>query len=152
MTQTNISLMHQSSSDLMMYVNQPPPMGYTHLMEVMVTVYGLLATFGLVPRLHWMAPIVNIFLTLFFYGFYCVALHMFDPFDEGDHFGFDTRKFYDEIRTGAEGIEALVPTPLGQSASARSLTDITSDNSSGAEGLRQRSVSGPASNGVHEAR
>merc|ERR1712187_373164 len=84
-------------------------MGYTHLLELMVYTYCWIASIGLVPKLLWLAPPVVFFVTFFFYGFYTVGLHMFDPFDEGDCFGFDTQKFYQSVRQNCDNVNLMVP-------------------------------------------
>jgi predicted membrane chloride channel (bestrophin family) len=49
------------------------PLAYTHLLEMMVVMYVLMAPIGLVPRLLWMAVPGCFVTTLIFYGFMCVG-------------------------------------------------------------------------------
>ena len=49
------------------------PLAYTHLLEMMVVMYVLMAPIGLVPRLLWMAVPGCFVTTLIFYGFMCAA-------------------------------------------------------------------------------
>ena len=51
------------------------PLAYTHLLEMMVVMYVLMAPIGLVPRLLWMAVPGCFVTTLIFYGFMCVGRH-----------------------------------------------------------------------------
>jgi len=111
LVQNNISAMRGAAADVMMYIEQPIPIGYTHLLELIVNIYCVIAIFGLVPKFLWLAPPVAAIVTLFFYGFYVVGLHMFDPFDKGTGhgFGFDTGKFFEGTYRGCGAIDALVP-------------------------------------------
>merc|ERR1712070_1949 len=101
--------MRGAAADLMMYQGQPIPMGYMHLLEVMIFCCVCISSVALVTKLHWVAPVVNLVVTFFFYGFYLVPLHMIDPFDELSYFGFDVDRFYDGITDGIVTIDALVP-------------------------------------------
>ena len=64
------------AEDLMMHLNQPVPLAYSHLLEVMVTIYVLITPLALVPSLLWVAIFVAPLVTLFFYGFYLLGTNM----------------------------------------------------------------------------
>ena len=79
--QSNVSAMRGAASDVLMYLSTPVPLAYTHLLEVTVTIYVLIAPFGLVPRLLWMAVPGCFVVTLIFYGFMSVGKLMLNPFN-----------------------------------------------------------------------
>lgn len=108
--QGNVTMMRGAAADLMMYLNQPVPLTYTHLLEVTVNIYGLVAAFGLVARFHWLAPPIVFIVLLFFHGFYKLGIHMLDPFREENPFvGFDTSKFYTDAVSNCNGVGDMVP-------------------------------------------
>lgn len=79
--QENVSKMRGACADVKMYQNQQIPLPYVHLLELLVTVYLILAPAALVPQLLWVAPFVSCFVTLFFYGFFVLGTKiLLDPF------------------------------------------------------------------------
>jgi len=96
------------AEDLMMHVNQQIPLAYCHLLELMVTLYCLIAPMALVPALLWVAIIVAPIVTVFFYGFFTLGTSMLmDPFQQES--GFDTNSFLDSNLLSMESIEQNVP-------------------------------------------
>ena len=82
MINIDVSVMRGAAADVMMYRNTPIPMAYTHLLEVFVKIYVLIAPIALVPVLLWVAPIVSMLITFFFYGFLKLGRMMFNPFKD----------------------------------------------------------------------
>ena len=80
--QVNITACRGAAADLMMYLNQPIPFLYTHLLELMVNLYLVCASIGLVPKMLWLAPPVAGILCLVVYGFFTVSVRLFDPFKD----------------------------------------------------------------------
>ena len=79
--QENVSKMRGACADVKMYQNQQIPLPYVHLLELLVTVYLILAPAALVAQLLWVAPFVSSFVTLFFYGFFILGTKiLLDPF------------------------------------------------------------------------
>eukprot|EP00940_MAST-03C_sp_MAST-3C-sp2_P000452 g452.t1 len=76
--------------EIAMYLETSIPRPYVQLLSIMVNTFIVVGCIGLVPKLHWVAPAVSALVTLFFYGFYVLAIHMTDPFHEKSGFGFDT--------------------------------------------------------------
>ena len=73
--------MRGACADVKMYQNQQIPLPYVHLLELLVTVYLILAPAALVSQLLWVAPFVSCFVTLFFYGFFVLGTKiLLDPF------------------------------------------------------------------------
>ena len=69
------------AEDLLMYLNQPVPLAYYHLLELMVLIYIIIASVALVPSLLWVAIVITPIVTLFFYGFFILGTAMLmDPF------------------------------------------------------------------------
>lgn len=118
MINMNVSMARGAAADVIMYRNTPIPIAYTHLLEVFVKIYVLIAPVALVPLLLWMAPPVVMLVTFFFYGFLKLGRMMFNPFkDEAD--SFPTAEYLDDtIDTMVEMIKWIpvgVPTPIGAS-------------------------------------
>merc|ERR1719469_1243174 len=101
--------MRGAAADLMMYLNSPIPIGFVHLLEVVVNMYCMMAVFALVTQFLWVAPFVVVVVILFSYGFYSIGLHMVDPFCENEYCGFNTDKFYRETSQQCHNIISLVP-------------------------------------------
>jgi predicted membrane chloride channel (bestrophin family) len=73
--------MRGACADVKMYQNQQIPLPYVHLLELLVTMYLVLAPAALVAQLVWAAPFVSCFVTLFFYGFFVLGTKiLLDPF------------------------------------------------------------------------
>lgn len=97
--------------DLMMHLNQPVPLAYSHLLELMTTIYVVITPLALVPSLLWMAVIVAPIVSLFFYGFFRLGTTMLmDPFQKDS--GFDTQSFLASNILSMESIERHVPLDL----------------------------------------
>lgn len=109
--QDNVSAMRGSAADVLMYLSTPVPLAYTHLLEVTVTVYVLIAPMGLVPRLLWMAIPGCFIVTLVFYGFMCVGKLMLNPFDTHSQDSFETSDFLRGTRIACLEVAACVARP-----------------------------------------
>eukprot|EP01062_Namystynia_karyoxenos_P074715 TRINITY_DN71693_c0_g1_i1.p1 TRINITY_DN71693_c0_g1~~TRINITY_DN71693_c0_g1_i1.p1 ORF type:complete len:441 (+),score=140.28 TRINITY_DN71693_c0_g1_i1:88-1410(+) len=97
-----------AASDIMMYLNQSIPVAYAHLLEVMVTVYVLLAPVGLVPSILWVAPLVTPLVTFFFYGTFVLTTEiLLDPFRAVE--GFATTSFLESGLLSLHNLEKEVP-------------------------------------------
>jgi len=115
MINMNVSVARGAAADVIMYRNTPIPIAYTHLLEVFVKIYVLIAPVALVPLLLWMAPPVVMLVTFFFYGFLKLGRMMFNPFkDEAD--SFPTAAYLDDtIDTMVEMVKWIpfgVPNPI----------------------------------------
>ena len=51
--QENVTKARGAAADLGMYLNTPIPLGYTHLLYMLVNTYIVLTCIGLVPKLFW---------------------------------------------------------------------------------------------------
>jgi len=97
-----------NAEDLMMHLNQQPPLAYSHLLELMVTLYVIITPVALVPSLLWTAIPISPIVTLFFYGFFRLGTSMLmDPFQKDS--GFDTNSFLTANILNMESIERNVP-------------------------------------------
>jgi len=113
--QTNVSAMRASAADVLMYLATPVPLAYTHLLEMMVVMYVLMAPIGLVPRLLWMAVPGCFVTTLIFYGFMCVGKLMLNPFDQKMADAFEVNAFLKGTRFAClEVSSAVFPARLGE--------------------------------------
>lgn len=96
------------AEDLLMYLNQPVPLAYYHLLEMMVLIYILIASVALVPSLLWVAIAISPIVTLFFYGTFVLGTAMLmDPFVKDS--GFDTKTFMTSTMINMESLERNVP-------------------------------------------
>jgi len=106
------------SEDLMMYLNQPVPLAYYHLLEVMVVVVTLVGSVAFVPSLLWFSVVISPLLTFFFFGFFSLGTTMLmDPFVKES--GFDTESFLTSTILNMQSLETNVPLgsfPLGGGA------------------------------------
>ena len=69
------------AEDLLMYLNQPVPLAYYHLLELMVLIYIIIASVALVPSLLWVAIVITPIVTHVLYGFFILGTAMLmDPF------------------------------------------------------------------------
>ena len=91
--QLNVSAMRGAAADVLMYMSTPVPLAYTHLLELTVTIYVVIAPFGLTPRLLWMAVPGCFIVTLVFYGFMALGKQMINPFARRAGDSFDTFDF-----------------------------------------------------------
>lgn len=99
------------AEDLMMYLNQPVPLAYYHLLEVMVSIYVVVACVALVPPLLWVAVVMSPIVTFFFMGFYTLGTTMLmDPFVLDS--GFDTKTFLTSTLLNMQSLERHVPLEL----------------------------------------
>lgn len=87
--QINVTSMRGAGADVGMYLNTPIPLGYTHLLELIVGLYVFIAApCGLVTSFLWLSPMVSAIVTTFFSGFLMLGRMMMDPFadDVADRF------------------------------------------------------------------
>eukprot|EP00308_Calcidiscus_leptoporus_P001270 CAMPEP_0119372344 /NCGR_PEP_ID=MMETSP1334-20130426/18347_1 /TAXON_ID=127549 /ORGANISM="Calcidiscus leptoporus, Strain RCC1130" /LENGTH=300 /DNA_ID=CAMNT_0007389807 /DNA_START=28 /DNA_END=930 /DNA_ORIENTATION=- len=111
--QSNISAMRGAAADVLMYLSTPVPRAYTSLLEIMVTLYVLMAPLGLVPRLLWMAVPGCFIVTLIFYGFMSLGKQMLNPFMVRPHAArsddaFDTQGFLIGTRAACREVAVAV--------------------------------------------
>jgi len=107
----SLCLACNNAEDVMMLLNQQPPLAYTHLLELMVTLYCLITPMALVPSLLWIAIPISPIVTFFFYGFLRLGTSMLmDPFQKDS--GFDTTSLLTSTVLNMESLERSVP--LGQ--------------------------------------
>lgn len=118
--QANVSAMRASASDVLMYLSTPVPLAYTHLLEMMVVIYVLMAPLGLVPRLLWMAVPGCFVTTLIFYGFMCVGKLMLNPFDPQSSDAFDVNAFLKGTRFACLEVNSAVGPYRGSAKPAHS--------------------------------
>jgi len=125
--QANISAMRGAASDVLMYLGTPMPLAYTQLLELMVTIYVLMAPLGLVPRLLWMAVPGCFVVTLVFYGFMSLGKLMLNPFAAASDDAFDTQAFLRGTRTACRAVADATFTkpPLGGAAAGEGGGDVT---------------------------
>merc|ERR1719189_1863522 len=96
------------AEDLMMHLNQQIPLAYSHLLELMTTLYVLITPVALVPSLLWVAIPIAPIVTLFFYGFFRLGTSMLvDPFQKD--YGFDTDSILAGCILSMESLERNVP-------------------------------------------
>tara|TARA_B110001452_G_scaffold30514_1_gene23933 strand:- start:716 stop:1933 length:1218 start_codon:yes stop_codon:yes gene_type:complete len=132
--QANISAMRGAAADVLMYLSTPVPLAYTHLLEIMVVIYVLMAPVGLVPRLLWMAVPGSFVTTLIFYGFMCVGKLMLNPFDVHDPSAFDTAAFLEGTRFACLEVSAAVFRGSAAAAAAAGPTPNGVDAATPAQG------------------
>ena len=111
--QENISKIRAAGGDLLMYLAAPVPLGYTHLLRLMVTIYIVVASAGLIPKLLWVAPFASVIVTLFFSGFLAIGTHMLDPFHPEVGFGFNLDDFFHGTSFACRSVERSVPFAKG---------------------------------------
>merc|ERR1719382_1220033 len=98
----------KNADTLMMHLNQPIPLAYCHLLELITTIYCFTAPLGLVPALLWIAVWIAPVVTFFFYGFFVLGTCMLmDPFQKDS--GFDTESMLTANILSMESIERNVP-------------------------------------------
>ena len=108
LVQNNVTKMRGAAADVLMYLNQQIPLPYTHLLELMVTLYVFMAPIALVPGLLWLAPAASGLVTIFYYGFFCLSTQMLlDPFRDED--GFNLKAFFESTQVGAKDVDKHVP-------------------------------------------
>ncbi len=132
----NISAMRGSAADVLMYLSTPVPLAYTHLLEVTVTIYVMIAPMGLVPRLLWMAVPGCAIVTLVFYGFMCVGKLMLNPFDTHASDSFQTASFLRGTRISCLEMASQISKPCAVHVAHPELAD-------GASAARARDAAKP---------
>jgi len=144
--QGNVSLMRGAAADVIMYLSTPVPLAYTHLLEIMVVIYVLMAPLGLVPRLLWMAVPGCFVVTLIFYGFMCVGKLMLNPFDVYDPSAFDTSAFLHGTRFACLEVSAAVfrAGERGAFAEHANGEHANGDGANGDDGWRERLMETPS--------
>ena len=115
---SNVSAMRGAASDVLMYLSTPVPLAYTHLLEVTVTIYVVMAPFGLVPRLLWLAVPGCFVVTLVFYGFMMVGKLMLNPFNKHSDDSFEVANYLRSTRVACLEISAVVGHPVSREAVA----------------------------------
>jgi len=92
----------------MMHLNQKVPLAYTHVLELMVTIYVIITPVALVPSMFWVAVFVSPVVTLFFYGFFKLGTSMLmDPFKQDS--GFDSTSMLSSSILCMDSLERNVP-------------------------------------------
>mmetsp|Transcript_27486 Transcript_27486/g.83621 ORF Transcript_27486/g.83621 Transcript_27486/m.83621 type:complete len:497 (+) Transcript_27486:283-1773(+) len=121
----NVSKMRGAAASVLMYLSTPVPLAYTQLLELMVTIYVMMAPLGLVPRLLWMAVPGCFIVTLVFYGFMSLGKLMLNPFVATSEDAFDTQAFLRSTRASCRAVadaagpptDMVLPVPVSSSAS-----------------------------------
>mmetsp|Transcript_11164 Transcript_11164/g.16752 ORF Transcript_11164/g.16752 Transcript_11164/m.16752 type:complete len:128 (+) Transcript_11164:3-386(+) len=91
-----------------MHINQPVPLAYCHLLELLVTVYVLISPVALVPKLLWVAILISPIVSLFFYGFFRLGSSMLmEPFQQDS--GFDSDALLKSAIHTMRSLEQTVP-------------------------------------------
>ncbi|CAK0824936.1 unnamed protein product, partial [Prorocentrum cordatum] len=117
--QENISMMRGAASDIFMYQNTPPPIGYFRVLYLLLNVSLLISPLGVYASLlsdssvlmdRWMVVPVVFMIAFFMLSFVHMCHEMFDPFSEGlSHFplrfylGSTLRSSYSLLGTPREG-------------------------------------------------
>ena len=91
-----------------MHLNQPVPLAYSHLLEVMVTIYVLITPLALVPSLLWVAILIAPLVTLFFYGVYALYYFVSQAASRAKAEG----ELYYYLLLGVLGLIAVLPTAV----------------------------------------
>eukprot|EP00398_MALV-I-01_sp_L67-1_P000915 gene915-235_t len=108
MVQTNITKVRGAAADVMMYLNEPMPLAYRHLLELLVMFYMLVTPVALVPQLLWVSPFIVSMVVVFVAGFLELSVSvMNDPFR--DHDGFLVDNFLDGQLEGSLSAVKYIP-------------------------------------------
>eukprot|EP00658_Telonema_sp_P-2_P065497 TRINITY_DN54722_c0_g1_i1.p1 TRINITY_DN54722_c0_g1~~TRINITY_DN54722_c0_g1_i1.p1 ORF type:complete len:359 (-),score=40.51 TRINITY_DN54722_c0_g1_i1:58-1134(-) len=110
MIQANITSMRGAAADVVMYLRTPIPLGYVHLVQVIVNIYVfIVAPCGLSTEFASMAPFMSAVVTTFFSGLLALGRMMMNPFHDKMHDRFEVHDYLNGVMQTTTNIIKNVP-------------------------------------------